>query len=946
MEWYNETSRLFMSRGYLRQGQTIEEKIKEIADHSAKILNKGSDYKNKLEEYLTKGYYIVPTPVWKNFNSLTSETPISCVTGDTWINTSDGGKMAKDVKLGDLVLTHKNRFRKVTDIIPTKDKGDIWKLKVGTRMTNLNITGNHLVLTNLGWVRVDDLDVSKHLIAVNGEIAYEEQEYTLDLKPFTPYEYVLNEGLICKAVENRSEKSLKKNLSDDYVTYYSKVSEQVYIDKDLAWALGVWFAEGSLSISNKKEPNGIRITVNDKDEAWVAEKWLNVMSRTFNLNGNIYRSEVERKGKPNSWLSVNLNSKLIGYLFESFGKGAKNKEIPLWVLNLPKEKLQEFLGGMLLGDGSKGRSGANKLTLANPKLLLQVYNIGLKLGLDMSLQMQDKAGVLSSTSHVYTVIFRGYENSISRHSTNSGIKFSDGLIYCPIKTLEKTNKVEDVFDFTVEEDHSFSCAGVVVHNCFGVYIEDTVESIVLKSAEVALQNKIGGGSSGTFVEIRPRGSKIASEGFSNGSVSMMGIYQAVSSTISQPNRRGHFSATQSIEHGDSEEFMASRTEGHLIQDLSTGVTISDNFMNKLLSGDEETLQKFKKLIKARYETGFHYVFFEDTVNNNTVDVYRDKNYRIHHSNMCQEIALPNSKDETFVCNLLGMNLVKFDEWKDTDAIEIGIYFMDSMLTDFIDKMRLKRDQNEEYYNILYKPAVTFAERHRSMGMGASGFHSFLQSKNVAFDSLLGRSYNKLIFKTIHDQAYKASEKMALEYGKPEMLREDKYKRRHCTLLAIAPNTSSSFIVGQQSQSIEPMVSNYYVKDVAKTRISFRNPYLKKLLTEKGENNEDTWLSILKNEGSVKHLDFLTDDEKDIFKTFIEIPQLSIIEMASDRQKFVDQSQSLNLMVGSDTTPDEVAYWVIKAWKLGIKTLYYQLNVNSAQDFTNKRTNGECASCAG
>lgn len=483
-------------------------------------------------------------------------------------------------------------------------------------------------------------------------------------------------------------------------------------------------------------------------------------------------------------------------------------------------------------------------------------------------------------------------------------------------------------------------------SCFGVFIEDTVESIILKAAEVALQNKIGGGSSGTFQDVRERGAKIGTEGFSNGSVSMTQIYQTVSGVISQPNRRGHFSATQDIEHGDAFEFMGARTEGHAIQDLSTGLKASDEFMLKVLSGDVESVEKFRRLIKARYETGFHYLFFTDTVNNNTVDVYKDKKYRIHHSNMCQEICLPNSKDETFVCNLLGMNLELFDEWKDTDAVEIGIYFMDSMLQDFISKMKLKKQENEDYYNVLYKPAVTFAERHMSMGMGASGLHSYFQSKNISFDSIMGRALNKKIFKTIHDQAYKASEKMAIEYGKPEMLREDKYKRRHCTLLAVAPNTSSSFIMGQQSQSIEPMVSNYYVKDVAKTRISFRNPYLVDLLESKGKNTEDVWLSILKNEGSVRELDFLTEDEKSVFRTFIEIPQMSIIEMASDRQKFIDQSQSLNIMVGKDTSPDEVAYWILKAWKLGIKTLYYQLNVNSAQDFTNKRAKSECDSCAG
>lgn len=491
-------------------------------------------------------------------------------------------------------------------------------------------------------------------------------------------------------------------------------------------------------------------------------------------------------------------------------------------------------------------------------------------------------------------------------------------------------------------------------SCFGVMIEDTVESIVLKASEVALQNKIGGGSSGSFQKVRRRGSRIGEDGFSNGSVSMMSIYQEISNVISQPNRRGHFSATQDIEHGDAYEFMDARTDGHKLQDISTGVKISDAFMQKVLDGDEDAGRKLRRLVRAKFETGFHYCFFTDNVNNNTVDVYKEKGKIINHSNMCQEIALPNSPEETFVCNLLGMNVVNFDKWKDTDAVEIGIYFMDSMLQDFLEKMKRKKYENEDYYNVLYKPAVTFVENHMAMGMGQSGLHSYLQSKMISFDSIQGRAYNKIIAKTIKEQAYKASEKMALEYGKAKLLQEDKYKRRHTTLLAVAPNTSSSFIMGinvngfegVQSQSIEPYVSNYFVKDVAKVRKSFKNPYLQNLLEQKGKNTEDVWKSVLKNDGSVQHLDFLTSEEKDVFKTFIEIPQTSIIELASDRQKSIDQSQSLNLMVGSDTEPDEVIYWILKAWKMGIKNLYYQLNVSSAQQFTNERSKNECSSCAG
>lgn len=1120
MDWYNDITKLFMSRGYLKEGQTIDEKIEEIVEHSANILKQGLDYKDKLRKYIKRGDYVIPTPVWKNFYKESNESPISCVVGDTWINTDKGGKQAKDIEIGDLVLTHKNRFKKVIDVIPSKQKGDIYKLKVGTRMTNLYITGNHVVLTNLGWLRVDELDAKKHLIAVNGELEYDAKDYTLDLTKYVDHEYVVEDGLIKHPTRS----------------YFSEIRKDVELTNDLAWAFGLWFAEGSISTNDKKLPNGIRVTLNAEDKNNMSEKWLKIMSASFNLNGGSYESKVERNRKT----SVNINSNVIGRLFDSFGKGCKEKEIPQWILELPKEKLEHFLEGILSGDGTFRRNEV-KITLANPKLILQVYNIGLKLNHSMSLQMQEKAGKLYTTSHVYTLIFREYINSVSVNSASAGIKFNDNLVYCPIRTLEKTERVEDVYDFTVEEDHSFSCAGVVVHNCFGVALEDSVESIVIKSAEVALQNKIGGGSSGTFQNVRGRGASISNnQGKSNGSVSMMEIYQTMSGVISQPNRRGHFSATQDIEHPDVIEFLKSRTDGHVLQDISTGVKISNKFIEKLLNGDEEAMDIMKLLIKMRYKTGFPYIFFTENVNNNTVDVYKDKNMTINHSNMCvtgdqlvvtdkglrtvldlynskedlvlfdgekpvnaspmrlieenvnvfeiltksgkshkvtdyhkikttrgmieckdlkigekvytqrnkglfgsdevkgipltspetvqrafiddlfkegneywdnnieflrivqiilanlgidakvsknkititdlpefdeiesitfvgtedvycttvdteehvwvcnsfitsncQEIALPNSRDETFVCNLLGMNILNYDLWKEDDSIEIGIHFMDSMLTDFIDKTKAKKEGNEDYYNVLYKPAVTFAERHRAMGMGMSGLHSYLQSKMIPFDSLLGKAISKEVAKTIHDKAYKASEKMAITYGKPELLQEEKYKRRHTTLLAVAPNTSSAFILGQQSQSIEPFVSNYYIKDVAKIRKSFRNPYLEQLLIDKGQSTEDVWLSILRNNGSVQHLPFLSDNEKNVFRTFSEIPQLSIIDMAADRQKFIDQSQSLNLMVGSNIEPAEVLSWILYAWKKGVKTLYYQLNVNTAQDFTNKRS---CESC--
>lgn len=529
--WANEESQKILNKGYLLKGETTQTAIRRIVEASLKNTNR-LDLLEDVIEIIERGWMSLSSPIWANMGT-TRGLPISCVTGDTWINTSDGGKQAKDIEIGDLVLTHKNRFRPVTDVMPTKDRGDIYKLKVGTRLTNLYVTGNHQILTNLGWIRVDELDIDKHLVAVNGEIKHSGKDYTIDMKEFVNYQYILEDGLIKKKVETENKKTKKKNFSDTHVTYYSKPKEFVDIDNDLAWALGVWFAEGSISTNNKKEPNGIRITLNDKDEKEIGEKWLSIMSSKFNINGSSYQSEVVRNDKSNSWLNVNVNSKVIGNLFNSFGKGCKEKTLPEWILNLPVGKLKAFLDGILLGDGTNTGGRGIKLTLSNPKLVLQIYNIGLKLGHDMSLQMQEKARKLSTTAYVYSLVFRDYRNSISKNQVNAGVKFSDGLVYCPIKELELTEKIEDVYDFTVEEDHSFSCAGVVVHNCFNTHVPDSIEGITKKLSEVILQTKFGGGTSGYIGELRERGAEITDNGKSSGSVSFLELFNSAMNVVSQ-----------------------------------------------------------------------------------------------------------------------------------------------------------------------------------------------------------------------------------------------------------------------------------------------------------------------------------------------------------------------------------------------------------------------------
>jgi len=635
-EWLNENSRKFLEGGYLQEGVTPEQRLKDISNYAEKILGI-EGFSDKFYGYLSKGYYSLSSPVWSNFGT-SKGLSISCVTGDTWINTSDGGKMAKDIELGDLVLTHKNRFRKVVNVIPTKDRNDIWKLKVGTRMTNLYITGDHVVLTNTGWKRVDELDSNKDLIAVNGELEYEHKDFTFDMKKYTNYEFVLEDGLIKKAVENKDEvRSLRNNKEESHVTSYAKVSEYVEVDEDMAWALGLWFADGSLSVNKNGEANGIRLTGNMKDKDGIVKKWKEIVGSKFNVNVGEYISELERNGKTNSWVTVDANSKVLGNLFESFGKGAKNKLLSDELLNLPKEKLLKLLEGMLSGDGSNRNDGNMvKLTLSNPKLILQVYNIGLKLGKSMSLQMQEKANALSTTSHVYTLLFRDYVNSISKNNVRSGIPFSDGLIYAPIHTLERTDKVEDVYDFTVEEDHSFSCAGVVVHNCFGSNIDDTMSNIMYTHGEVGMMSKFGGGTSGYFGHLRHRGAPIKGNGNSSGAVHFMNLFETLIDVASQGNvRRGAFSPYLPIEHPDAEEFLKIGSEGNPIQKLTHGITVTDEWMKAMVDGDMEKRSLWAKVIQSRVEKGYPYIFFTSTVNNNTVDVYKDKGLKINHSNLCK-----------------------------------------------------------------------------------------------------------------------------------------------------------------------------------------------------------------------------------------------------------------------------------------------------------------------
>jgi len=469
-------------------------------------------------------------------------------------------------------------------------------------------------------------------------------------------------------------------------------------------------------------------------------------------------------------------------------------------------------------------------------------------------------------------------------------------------------------------------------SCFNVHVPDSIEGITHKMGEVIMQTKIGGGTSGYFSELRHRGTAVTDNGKSSGAVSFMKLFDTAMDVVSQGGvRRGAFAAYLDIDHEDVEEFLQIRDIGNPIQNLFMGVCVPDYWMQDMIDGDVDKRRIWAKVLESRQQKGMPYIFFSDNVNRNKPQVYKDKGLTINASNLCSEIMLPSTQEESFICCLSSMNLELYDEWKDTDAVKLAIYFLDAVLSEFIEKTE------GNYY---LTSARNFAIKHRALGLGVLGYHSYLQRNMIPFESMEAKQFNAKVFKQIQEQSVAASKELAHIYGEPEMLKG--YGLRNTTTMAIAPTTSSSAILGQTSPGIEPFASNYYKAGLAKGNFMRKNKYLTKLLEEKGLDNEDVWRDIMLNHGSVQHMSQLTQEEKDVFKTFKEISPMEIVTQAAQRQQYIDQAQSLNLNIPSTMPIKDVNKVMIEAWKMGVKTLYYQRSQSVSKELVINFMN--CSSC--
>ena len=475
-------------------------------------------------------------------------------------------------------------------------------------------------------------------------------------------------------------------------------------------------------------------------------------------------------------------------------------------------------------------------------------------------------------------------------------------------------------------------------SCFLNYVEDSREGITSHYTENAFLSSVGGGVGGSWSAIRSVGSKTSNGSESTGVIPFMKVVDAEMLAFSQGvTRRGSYAAYLDISHPEIEEFLDVRkpTGGDVNRksvNLHHGVLLSDRFMGLIEQAtrepgfddswdlvDPHTKKVVKtvsaktlwvKLIQNRVETGEPYIVFKNTVQEALPFYQLEKGLRVHHSNLCSEITLATNEERTAVCCLSSVNLEEYDEWKnDKNFIPDLIRMLDNVITYFV----------ENAPDTLSKAKFS-AKMERSLGLGAMGFHAYLQRKNVPFESPMAVGVNKQMFGHIKKEAVNATETLAMERGEaPDAVGQGV---RNVHLLAVAPNASSSIICGNTSPSIEPYRANAFTQKTKSGSSLLKNEYLEHILQELEEDTDEVWKSIITNNGSVQHLEFLDDWTKDVFKTAVEIDQRWIIEMAADRQKEICQSQSLNIFFPANVSKQELHAIHMMAWKKKVKTLYY------------------------
>jgi len=1350
--WLNESSRIFLHRGYLLEGTEPEDRIRYIADHAEKLLDYPG-FADKFYHYMARGYYSLASPIWSNFG-LDRGLPISCVTGDTWINTKSGGKQAKDIVVGDMVLTHKNRYRPVTKVIPTKDKGDIYRLKVSLEIDELYITGNHPVLTQEGWVKVEDLDIQKHLVAVNNEILKNDKDHVIDENVFVANDGIEYYSILSFDKTDKVEDVYDFTVEEDHSfscagvivhnCFGSYIGDSIYDIMSTTAEVGMMSKTGggTSGYFGAIRPRGAPIKDNGHSDgsfnfAKLFDTVIDVISQGTSRKGqfagyiDIEHPDIEE------WLDIHKEGNPIQLMYYGVCIG------------------DQWLKEMKEGDAEKRRIWAKvlqrKAESGIPYLFFKDNVNNQKPDVYKDKDMTIYASNLCVSGDT-TILTKEYGHTPIAEHVGEYVTVWNGQEWSPNVQLVKTGENQQLYLVKLSNGREIKCTGyhkwfvknrddneAVIKETLSLQEGDMLDrwSLPVMEGHLELEDAYTNGfftgdgcrHKGTDIvylyhekkDLRPFiTGDIRNEHYAPVEDRITLRMKGLRDKFFVPNHEytiksrlewlaGYLDADGCIYRCDgSEQITASSINKDFLDDLhdmlstlgvdskirvlreggQTWLPLNNGFdeyglfqtkrvYRLLISGYESqkllnlglklnrlkiTQRPYNRFLNKRVmvEGVFELPDREDTYCCNEPLRHRVIFNGVNTGN-CSEIALPSSLEESFVCCLSSMNALYFDEWKDTDAVETMTYFLDAVMEEFIQKSKSIP---------MMEKANRFASRHRAIGIGVLGWHSYLQHKHIAFESFQAMQLNNELFKTIQERSYAASREMAERYGEPEILKgygrrntthtcvrsdtkvltdrgnipiieligkkttiwngyewsevtpfetgkkklyrvtfsdgkyldctsdhifkvvsvkidrteemngrrvldvpldklrvgdviskyklpiidgdmefEDAYTQgfftgdgsilhadrknpekeirlygskmvckdrikwikvrdcnyngrelirgkissdycdkytvpngyctlkskldwlagildsdgsstscgmeistaredfaqnivemlstlgcqsrmsritrkpnqgypgsspyywivtisfQSCTILydlglrtervkipvgpcgyssapqygwrtvksivdlgieemtycftepkrntgvfngvmtgqCVAPTKSSSFILGGVSPSVEPIRSNYYIKDLAKIKTTYRNPLLTKVLQEKGLDNEATWQSILVNDGSVQHLEGLSDEDKAVFKTWQEISQLTIIQQAAQRQKYIDQGQSINILVHPDTPTKDINQLYLTAHELGMKSIYYQFSMSAAQKF-NRALLNTCTTC--
>ena len=568
-----------------------------------------------------------------------------------------------------------------------------------------------------------------------------------------------------------------------------------------------------------------------------------------------------------------------------------------------------------------------------------------------------------------------YVKTISKTYLQAGEKPKDAYWRVATKVAQRLNKPQlatKFFDYiwrgwlnlaTPVLSNTGTDRGLPI-SCFGIDVADSIFDIGNKNLELMLLAKHGGGVGIGINQIRPAGAPITGNGTSDGVVPFCKIYDSTILATNQGSvRRGAASVNLNIEHKDFESWLEIREPKGDVNRQSLNLhqcaIVGDKFMRKLQDGDETARRKWGKLLQKRKATGEPYIMFKGNVNKQNPDMYKNNGLKVFMTNICSEITLHTDESHSFVCCLSSLNLAKYDEWKDTDLIYTAIWFLDGVLSEFIQKAKGLRG---------FENSVRSAEKGRALGLGVLGWHTYLQQRGIPFEGMTAQFETRKIFSQLKIESERASRDLASEYGEPLWCKDSGFRNTH--LRAIAPTVSNSKLSGDVSAGIEPWAANVFTEQTAKGTFIRRNSELEKVLKKVGINTKETWDKILEDGGSIQDIDELENwcflngkvvrcDEvlsedlqktfrvKDVFKTFKEINQLDLVRQAGIRQQYIDQSVSLNLAFPAIAEPKWINQVTMEAWKQSVKTLYYMRTESVLRgDIATKAMDPDCLSCDG